>query len=619
MRHLNKKLVVLVLVVVLASTPITLTAIFHAPSTAPVIVLPTPSTKNPSDTTLSKVDSRIKSMMAKGDLNSEAEMFVLFRGVSSSSGAELLKSLGNVTILRTYTIVSGALVKAPLGMATNIASQSYVKSVTYNYKVRVHSIAVPAASGFATAQYSANLDQIGATRLHNLGINGTGVKVAVLDTGINTHEALPASRIIYSYSFVSGEDAKDYNGHGTHVAGIIGGYGPSYTGVAPGVLLLNIKVLDKNGEGDLSDLVSGIQRAVAQGANVISISAGAEIDNPNDPVCQAANNAMLNGVVVVAAAGNEGPDGGTVNAPGEAALSICVGAVDSNNDVASFSSRGPTADYRAGVDLVAPGVNIVSLDYSDSSGYVSMSGTSQATPHVSGVAALLLSYNSSLTPVTIKAALMSTAVDLSESPYAQGNGLVNASAAYDLLASGKVPVAISPKNLELTSFNSQLSIVVNFTLIGGLSRTSYLSSVRVEVDGGISSITTLSTSGPFDLNNTQKFVSVTLYIPSSYMTPYFSGSIKLVNSDGDVLASAAIQGVGSTLYLLLFMLSQEAESFYATFAIIVGAVLIGGIVAIAVAAVIYVRRRKPPEEGLAPAPEPAVPPPFEGGPFRWPY
>lgn len=611
----DRKPIALLLIVLI--TLLSLTSLQTLSSQPPLIVPATPPTSSQHISgPMPKIDYRLQSMMEKEDLNQEVEMIVTFQGISSAKGADLLKSLGNITILETYTIISGVLLKAPLGMATNIASQSYVKSVTHNYEVKIHSTFDTTLQA-ATATYSANIDQIGATRLHQLGINGTGVKVAVLDTGINTHEALPASKIVYAKSFVPGEGTEDLNGHGTHVAGIIAGYNEDrYIGVAPGAQLLNIKVLNKDGEGKLSDLINGINESVSQGAHVISISAGALINDPNDPVCQAANNAMLGGVVVVAAAGNEGPDSGTINAPGEAALAICVGAVTSSNLIPDFSSRGPTVDDRVGVDLVAPGVNIVSLYYNNTSGYVRMSGTSQATPHVSGAVALLLSYNRSLTPSTVKAALMATAVDLGEDPYAQGCGLVNASAAYDLLVSGKTPVAISPPRLKLASFGSQLSITVNFTIVGGLATDDYLSNVRVEARGGVSSLITLSSTGPFDLNNTHKFVAATIYVPSYYMAPFFLGSIDLVNGDGEVIASVTIQGTGSTAFLLMYLLSQEASSFYTTVSLVI-AVGVAAVVAFILGFAIYRRRRLPPEEALPP--EPIDFGPLGGEPYRWPY
>ncbi|MEM2830266.1 MAG: S8 family serine peptidase [Candidatus Jordarchaeales archaeon] len=615
MNNSHRKTIILLLVVLFSILSLTLP---QTPTNQqlPVILTVTSSMSQPKGNLLSKIDYRLQSMMDEEDPNQKVEMIVVFQGVSSTRGAELLKSLGDITVLETYSIISGALIEAPLGMAINIAPQNYVKSITYNYKVKIHST-LHTLQATATT-YSANIEQIGATRLHQLGINGTGIKVAVLDTGINTHEALPATKIIYSKSLVPGEGIEDLNGHGTHVAGIIAGYCEGkYVGVAPGALLLNIKILNKNGEGKLSDLVNGINEAVSQGANVISISAGALINKPDDPACQAANNAMLAGVVVVAAAGNEGPDSGTVNAPGKAALAICVGAVTSSNVIPDFSSRGPTPDNRVGVTILAPGVNIVSLDYSNSSGYVRMSGTSQATPHVSGVVALLLS-NMSLTPSTVKAALMATAVDLGDDPYAQGCGLVNASAAYDLLSSGKPPVAISPPRFELTSFGSELSVTVNFTIVGGLARDDYLSNVSIKVEGGISSLITLSSTGPFNLNDTHVFVAATIYVPSYYMAPFFSGSIKLVNGDGTVIASVTIQGTGPTMFLLLYLLSQETSSFYVTVAEVIFVCLVAGVALIVSLAVRYRRRHAPPkEEGFMP--EPIDLGPLGGEPYRWPY
>ncbi|MEM4446083.1 MAG: S8 family peptidase [Nitrososphaerota archaeon] len=576
----------------------------------------------PTNNQVSKIDPELASLMNGGDPNREVEMIVTFQGVTSMEGAELFKSLEAVTVLRTYTIISGVLVKAPIGMAANMASLDFVKSVTYNREIKIHSTAHSVLQ--ATTTYSAGIDQIGARRLHELGINGTGVKVAVLDTGINTHEALPSSKIIYNRSFVKNEnDPADFNGHGTHVAGIIAGYCEGrYVGVAPGALLLNIKVLNKDGKGDLNYLIEGIQDAVDNGAKVISISAGALINDPNDPVCLAVNNATLRGVVVVAAAGNDGPDSGTINAPAEAAFAICVGAVTSSNYIPSyyipsFSSRGPTRDHRTGVTLVAPGVNIISLSYNNTQGYVAMSGTSQATPHVSGAVALLLSYNPNLTPHTVKAALMATAVDLDEDTYAQGCGLVNVSAAYELLCSGKVPVAVSPPRIRLTSFGSQLLVTVNFTIVGGLARDNSLSNVKVEVEGGISSLITLSPGGPFDLNNTHKFVTATIYIPSSYMAPFFSGSIKFVNSNNETIAEVKIQGVGPTVFLLLYLLSQEASSFYFTMMLVILVVPMAT-AALLLAFAIYKMRRAPPEEMFPPEPvEPG--PPLGGEPYRWPY
>jgi len=301
-----------------------------------------------------------------------------------------------------------------------------------------------------------------------LGYNGTGIGVAVIDSGIYAHDDLKTangsgSRIVYSQSFVPGLNASDQYGHGTHVAGIVGSNGkdstgPGFTrtlkGVAPNANLINLRVLDANGGGTDAGVIAAIDEAITlkntYNIRVINLSLGRPVFESYtlDPLCQAAEAAWKAGIVVVAAAGNYGRDNsvdehgyGTIVAPGNDPYVITVGAMNnmwtptrSDDQMASYSSKGPTAiDHIVKPDLVAPGNDTVSLmapnstlalNYpatlvpnsyyqtggkGNSTSYLRLSGTSMATPVVSGAAVLLLQQNPWLTPDQVKARLMKTA------------------------------------------------------------------------------------------------------------------------------------------------------------------------------------------------------------------
>ncbi len=289
--------------------------------------------------------------------------------------------------------------------------------------------------------------QIGAdqiwTQKDSLGspVTGTGVTVAVIDTGIDyLHPDLgggfgPGYKVVGGYDFFNNDSNPiDDNGHGTHVAGIIAASG-GIEGVAPGASLLAYKVLGADGSGPMSDVIEAIDASIdpnhdgspADHVNVISMSLGGSGDS-QDPICQAVKRAVDAGIVVVVAAGNSGPSVGTVASPGVSPYAVTVGAVDSSGSLANFSSRGPTADMLMKPDVSAPGVNILSTvpysgtPHSDSSGYMTMSGTSMATPHVSGAAALLVQMHPEWTPLQVKSALVTGAKSIGESFWSAGSG-----------------------------------------------------------------------------------------------------------------------------------------------------------------------------------------------------
>jgi len=320
---------------------------------------------------------------------------------------------------------------------------------------------------------------IGATWVHDtLSLDGTGVGVAIVDSGVaNWHDDLGSDRVTRFVDFVNFQPtAYDDYGHGTHVAGIIAGSGYDSggrrRGIAPGATLLVEKVLDASGQGYISNVIAAIDYAIANKDALhlrvinLSVAAGVYESYTTDPLTLAAKRAVDAGLVVVSAAGNLGknkhgqPQSGGIGAPGNAPWVITVGAsshmgtVDRSDDtVAAFSSRGPTAiDNQAKPDLVAPGVGIESLGEAGTTlydtkplmrlwgtvqtatePYLSLSGTSMASPVVSGTIALMLQANPSLTPNLVKAILEFTAeTHVEYNGLTEGAGFLNARGAVEL-------------------------------------------------------------------------------------------------------------------------------------------------------------------------------------------
>lgn len=280
---------------------------------------------------------------------------------------------------------------------------------------------------------------------HDQGYKGKGITVAVIDTGVAPHQdlTLPTNRIIGFKDFVNNKtDPYDDNGHGTHVAGIIAGNGYSsrgkYTGIAPEANILAVKTLNKRGSGNMSDIIAAIEYVVETkdkyNTKILNLSFGspANMSYEKDPLCKSVREAKKAGIIVVAAAGNSGPNERTIVSPGISPDVITVGAVDdkrtidpSDDEIASFSSRGPTREGLMKPDVVAPGVNINSLSNTELDGYKKMSGTSMATPLISGSIALLLDKYGNLSPDEVKKMLLNSCIDLKDTPENQGSGLVN--------------------------------------------------------------------------------------------------------------------------------------------------------------------------------------------------
>lgn len=298
-----------------------------------------------------------------------------------------------------------------------------------------------------------------------LGFTGRGQRVAVLDTGVDsTHPALAgavATQTDFTGLNAAGAPAEgvgDMHGHGTHCAGVVASRDRTRTGIAPGAVIDDIKIMPASGLTDQGVALAGIQQAVTAGVDVASNSWGFTHGNGFwlDPpaagqpdgtcvLCVAADQAVAAGIVFVVAAGNEGDDTCStydtrIRCPGLAADAITVAATDDNDSMALFSSPGPTPDGRAKPDVAAPGVQIASCRAAGTSMgtpidalFTNADGTSMAAPHVAGVAALMLQKTPAATPAMIKGALMSTAVNIGATPEEMGAGRVDALAAVNAI------------------------------------------------------------------------------------------------------------------------------------------------------------------------------------------
>ncbi|MER7929831.1 S8 family serine peptidase [Streptomyces sp. NPDC096057] len=295
--------------------------------------------------------------------------------------------------------------------------------------------------GRSTALLADSTAQIGAPKVWQNGDTGQGVDVAVLDTGIDTTHPDLAGQVVASAAFVPGESVEDGNGHGTHVASTVAGTGAASggkeKGVAPGASLHIGKVLGDDGTGQDSWILAGMEWAAEdQHARIISMSLGSGPSDGTDPLSQAVDRLSAEtGALFVIAAGNSGPTPSTVAAPGAADAALTVGAVDSSDRPASFSSRGPRLGG-GGLkpDLTAPGVDILAARARSSPHgegyYVALSGTSMATPHVAGAAALLAHAHPDWTGQQLKDALVSTTAATPQAgPYTGGSGRLDADAA----------------------------------------------------------------------------------------------------------------------------------------------------------------------------------------------
>ncbi|GAB3157427.1 S8 family serine peptidase [Micromonospora sonneratiae] len=403
--------------------------------------------------------------------------------------------------------------------------------------------------GKAKALLDVSVPQIGAPGAWAAGYDGTGVKVAVLDTGIDLGHPDFAGKIVDSRSFIAGEEVKDGHGHGTHVASTIAGSGAAsggrYKGVAPGAQLLVGKVLSDGGVGTDSEIIAGMEWAARSGAKVISMSLGGGGGDGTDPMALAVNELTAEtGALFTIAAGNSGPQPNTLGSPGTADAALTVGAVNDADDIADFSSRGPrTGNGAVKPEITAPGVDIVAARASGTSmgrvvdqHYTSASGTSMATPHVAGAAAILAQQHPDWTAERLKGQLVSTAkAHASDSVFAQGAGRVDASRAVRQAVSGTGVV-----NYGTVQWDATAPVVkqVTYTNDGDQPITLALAlrGSGAELPAGLLSLGVDTVTVPAKGTAT---VPVTM-TPAGVPTGTYSAHLAGVSADGATVVSTAV-------------------------------------------------------------------------------
>jgi subtilisin family serine protease len=378
---------------------------------------------------------------------SDLPLIVTFRGTKAPSTTPFTEA--GARMGRQLPVVNGRAMRSAKRRGTG-----FWKAVTHKSAQGAAEFTAEAGveklwlDGKRRASLDKSVPQIGAPAAWAAGFDGTGTKVAVLDTGIDTGHPDLAGKVVAEQDFSGTGTTTDKFGHGTHVASTVAGSGAKsdgkYKGVAPGARLLNGKVLDDEGGGTDSGIIAGMEWAVAQGADVVNLSLGGPDFPDVDPMEEAVNRLSAeSGTLFVIAAGNDGESGeSTVGSPGSAASALTVGAVDGSDALADFSSRGPrVGDGGVKPDLTAPGVAITAASAagsllsewypSDIPGYLTIEGTSMATPHVAGAAALLAQQHPDWSGERLKAVLTGSAKPGAYSSYQQGTGRVDVARALD--------------------------------------------------------------------------------------------------------------------------------------------------------------------------------------------
>jgi len=404
----------------------------------------------------------------------ERQASYIVQAANTELAAQLVQAHGG-EITSRLSIIHAVAANLTDNELTQLRLETGVLSITPNGEVSSSDDGAPADKnkkdndkGIPSSDYP---ELVGADLVWDKHVTGKGVAVAILDTGIaklpqlNQNTKNKSGRIVGWKDFIqNSKTAIDPNGHGSHVAGIIAnsqkGNDGYWNGIAPDANLVGVRVLDKTGAGTYESVINGLQWVLENkeryNIKIINLSLVSNVQSPYwaDPLNQAVTAAWADGLTVIVAAGNSGPEPMSISVPGNNPYVITVGAFTdkytptdwSDDYIADFSSAGPTLDGFVKPDLVAPGAHMVSIapeksyltsEYPENrlkANYFKLAGTSQATATVSGVAALMLSQNPNLTPDQVKYRLTVTAlpwVDESNNPalysmFQQGAGRANA-------------------------------------------------------------------------------------------------------------------------------------------------------------------------------------------------
>ncbi len=333
-----------------------------------------------------------------------------------------------------YPFIRAFGVDVPYNMLGQLARLNSVDYITSHTKV------------FSQINVAKEISKI--SELNKKGYLGEGIGIAIIDTGVKNHLdfVIPKNRIVAFKDFINKKEVPyDDNGHGTFITGLASGSGlisgGKYAGVAPKSSIISLKTLNANGETGAFNILGAMQwvydNAEKYNIKIACMSFGSTPLGNGDPLTAGAEALWNKGIIVVAAAGNSGPDEKSIKSPGVSSKIITVGAMDDNRKsddsfdeklftVADFSSRGPAfSNYKP--DVLAPGVNIVSTCNKKGKFYSKLSGTSVATPIVAGLACLIVEKYPSITPNEVKSLLFKSARSIVNNRNAEGFGFIDAS------------------------------------------------------------------------------------------------------------------------------------------------------------------------------------------------
>lgn len=406
-----------------------------------------------------------------------------------------------------------------------------------------------------------SVPQIGAPVAWQAGYNGTGVTVGLLDSGADGAHPDLAGQITASMNFTEGfEVDEDIHGHGTHVASTILGTGAAsagrYRGVAPGARLLAGKVCVIDGCAE-SWILAGMQWVAENGATAVNMSLGGPDSPEIDPIEQAVQTLTEQyGTLFVIAAGNSGPQPVTVASPGSADAALTVGAVDKANELAEFSGRGPrVGDSALKPDITAPGVGIVAARSTFAGGgpgnyYFAASGTSMATPHVVGAAAILAQRRPDFSPAQLKAALMASAAPHSaQNVFDQGAGRVDVARAINQTVLADPPSVSFGRQAWPHADDTPVTKTVAYRNIGASDVTLSITASAIGPDGNP------APAGMFTLSAT------TLTVPAGGQAAVTLTADTRVGSFDGYAQGRLVATAGDQVVQTPFAVDREVESY----------------------------------------------------------
>ncbi len=426
--------------------------------------------------------------------------------------------------VKPLSLINGAAFTAPSRILPSLLGHAYIGYIDHDYEVKIN----PAVTTVADHKH--------LPKQHSLsdGLTGKGVIIAIIDTGVDyTHPDLGGCfgvlcRVIGGYDTVDGDpDPIDENGHGTHVAGIAVGTGIS-SGVAQGAKILAYRALNAAGAGTMSSTIEAIERAVEDGAHIINMSLGAAGVSHDNPLNLAVREAVKRGVLVVASAGNNGPQWGTISSPGSEALALTVGALGANNGVARFSSRGPVrSSFSLKPDISAPGVGILSAV--PGGGHNRLSGTSMAAPYVAGLAALVKEMSPQADVWSIRSRVIQSATAINQPYWHVGSGRANTDVFhYPQLSTHPTSIHVKVSDSEINGGLQVLDSTISVWNYGTIGKNIFITS---DTPNGVNiwtqSISSVPASGKIELPVRIQIDPKILPYPTA-TPPVYWGSIQLV-------------------------------------------------------------------------------------------